>query len=57
MLSVFLRDGEDVYRTYRTTARGVDRVLFVNNILPPRRAAPRPRTQTETPRGLHMSSK
>ncbi len=33
MLSVFLRDGEDVYRTYCTTARGVDRVLFVNNIL------------------------
>jgi predicted dithiol-disulfide oxidoreductase (DUF899 family) len=33
MLSVFLRDGEDVYRTYGTTARGVDRLLFVNNIL------------------------
>ena len=33
MLSVFLRDGDDVYRTYSTTARGVDRVLFVNNIL------------------------
>jgi predicted dithiol-disulfide oxidoreductase (DUF899 family) len=33
MLSVFLRDGEDVYRTYSTTARGVDRLLFVNNIL------------------------
>ncbi|MGA2830790.1 MAG: DUF899 family protein [Streptosporangiaceae bacterium] len=33
MLSVFLRDGEDVYRTYRTTNRGVDRLLFVNNIL------------------------
>jgi predicted dithiol-disulfide oxidoreductase (DUF899 family) len=33
MLSVFLRDGENVYRTYSTTARGVDRVLFVNNIL------------------------
>jgi predicted dithiol-disulfide oxidoreductase (DUF899 family) len=32
MLSVFLRDGTDVYRTYSTTARGVDRVLFVNNI-------------------------
>ncbi|MDQ1720483.1 MAG: hypothetical protein QOI26_217, partial [Pseudonocardiales bacterium] len=26
MLSVFLRDGEDVYRTYSTTARGVDRL-------------------------------
>lgn len=33
MLSVFLRDGEDVYRTYNTTARGVDRLLFVHNIL------------------------
>ena len=33
MLTVFLRDGDDVYRTYSTTARGVDRVLFVNNIL------------------------
>ena len=33
MLSVFLRDGEDVFRTYCTTARGVDRLLFVNNIL------------------------
>lgn len=32
-LSVFLRDGTDVYRTYATTARGVDRLLFVNNIL------------------------
>jgi predicted dithiol-disulfide oxidoreductase (DUF899 family) len=33
MLSAFLRDGEDVYRTYCTTARGVDRVMFVTNIL------------------------
>jgi predicted dithiol-disulfide oxidoreductase (DUF899 family) len=33
MLSMFLRDGTDVFRTYSTTARGVDRVLFVNNIL------------------------
>lgn len=33
MLSVFLRDGADIYRTYSTTARGVDRLLFVNNIL------------------------
>jgi predicted dithiol-disulfide oxidoreductase (DUF899 family) len=33
MLSVFLRDGTNVYRTYATTARGVDRLLFVNNIL------------------------
>ena len=32
-LSVFLRDGQDVYRTYSTTARGVDRLLFANNIL------------------------
>jgi predicted dithiol-disulfide oxidoreductase (DUF899 family) len=32
MLSTFLRDGEDVYRTYSTTARGVDRLLFANNI-------------------------
>jgi predicted dithiol-disulfide oxidoreductase (DUF899 family) len=33
MLTVFLRDGEHVFRTYSTTARGVDRLLFVNNIL------------------------
>ncbi len=33
LLSVFLRDGDDVYRAYSTTARGVDRLLFVNNIL------------------------
>ncbi|MEZ0071533.1 DUF899 domain-containing protein [Planotetraspora sp. GP83] len=33
MLSVFLRDGEDVYRTYNTTSRGVDRLVFVNSIL------------------------
>jgi predicted dithiol-disulfide oxidoreductase (DUF899 family) len=33
MLSVFLRDGDEVYRTYSTTARGVDRVMFVHNIL------------------------
>jgi predicted dithiol-disulfide oxidoreductase (DUF899 family) len=33
MLTVFLRDGEDVYRTYSTTARGVDRLLFANGIL------------------------
>jgi predicted dithiol-disulfide oxidoreductase (DUF899 family) len=33
MLSVFLRDGTNVFRTYATTARGVDRLLFVNNIL------------------------
>ena len=33
MLSVFLREGEDIYRTYSTTARGVDRILFSHNIL------------------------
>jgi predicted dithiol-disulfide oxidoreductase (DUF899 family) len=33
MLTAFLRDGTDVYRTYSTTARGVDRLLFTNNIL------------------------
>lgn len=33
MLSVFLREGEDVYRTYNTTSRGVDRLVFVNSIL------------------------
>ncbi|WP_111718787.1 DUF899 family protein [Homoserinimonas sp. OAct 916] len=33
MLSVFLRDGDDIYRTYSTVSRGVDRLLFVNNML------------------------
>jgi predicted dithiol-disulfide oxidoreductase (DUF899 family) len=33
LLTVFLRNGEHVYRTYSTTNRGVDRLLFVNNIL------------------------
>ena len=33
VFSVFLRDGSDVYRTYSTTARGVDRLLFTHNIL------------------------
>jgi predicted dithiol-disulfide oxidoreductase (DUF899 family) len=33
MLNALLRVGDDIYRTYNTTARGVDRVLFVNNIL------------------------
>lgn len=33
MLSVFLRDGHDVYRTYNTTARGVDRLVFAHSIL------------------------
>jgi predicted dithiol-disulfide oxidoreductase (DUF899 family) len=32
MLSMFLRDGDDVYRTYNTTGRGVDRMLFGSNI-------------------------
>jgi predicted dithiol-disulfide oxidoreductase (DUF899 family) len=32
LLSVFLRDGDDVYRTYNTTARGVDRLVFNNSI-------------------------
>ena len=33
VLSVFLRDGADVYRTYSTTARGVDRLMFIHNVL------------------------
>ncbi len=33
MLNLFFTDGEQVYRTYATTARGVDRLLFVNNLL------------------------
>jgi predicted dithiol-disulfide oxidoreductase (DUF899 family) len=33
MLSLFMTDDTDVYRTYSATARGVDRLLFVNNIL------------------------
>jgi predicted dithiol-disulfide oxidoreductase (DUF899 family) len=32
-LSMFFRDGTDVYQTYFTKARGVDRLLFVNNVL------------------------
>jgi predicted dithiol-disulfide oxidoreductase (DUF899 family) len=32
-LSVFFRNGADVYRTYATTARGVDRLMFIHNIL------------------------
>jgi predicted dithiol-disulfide oxidoreductase (DUF899 family) len=32
-LSVLLRDGDDVYRTYVTTARGVDHLRFDFNIL------------------------
>ncbi|GAA1822626.1 DUF899 domain-containing protein [Luedemannella flava] len=33
MLSVFLRDGDDVYRTYATTQRGVDRMVFTHNLM------------------------
>ena len=33
MLSVFLRDGDDVYRTYNTTSRGVDRLVFYNSLM------------------------
>jgi predicted dithiol-disulfide oxidoreductase (DUF899 family) len=32
-LSVFLRDGQDIYRTYTTMDRGVDRLIFVHTIL------------------------
>ena len=32
-LTVFLRDGADLYRTYSTTARGVDHLRFEFNIL------------------------
>ncbi len=32
-LNVFFRDGETVYRSYFTTGRGVDRMLFNANIL------------------------
>ena len=32
-LSMFLRDGGTVYRTYSTTQRGVDRLVFDNTIL------------------------
>jgi predicted dithiol-disulfide oxidoreductase (DUF899 family) len=33
LLSVFLRDGDKVYRTYSTTSRGVDRLVFTNHLL------------------------
>jgi predicted dithiol-disulfide oxidoreductase (DUF899 family) len=33
MLSVFLRDGDASYRTYNTSLRGVDRLVFANSIL------------------------
>lgn len=32
MLTVFLRDGDDVYRTYNTTSRGIERLAFVTGI-------------------------
>jgi predicted dithiol-disulfide oxidoreductase (DUF899 family) len=31
-MSAFLRDGDEVYRTYFTSGRGVDRMLFDHNI-------------------------
>jgi predicted dithiol-disulfide oxidoreductase (DUF899 family) len=33
LLSVFLRDGDNVCRTYSTNGRGVDRLMFQNSIL------------------------
>lgn len=33
MLSVFLRDGDQIYRTWNTVSRGVDRLMFIHNIL------------------------
>jgi predicted dithiol-disulfide oxidoreductase (DUF899 family) len=33
LLNVFLRDGEDIYRTYTTTARGYERLAFVTGLL------------------------
>lgn len=33
MLMVYLRDGDDIYRTYTTGSRGVDRLMFLHNIL------------------------
>jgi predicted dithiol-disulfide oxidoreductase (DUF899 family) len=32
MFTMFLRDGHEIYRTYNTTSRGVDRLLFSNSI-------------------------
>jgi hypothetical protein len=32
LLNAFLRDGDEIYRTYTTGSRGVDRLMFVNNI-------------------------
>jgi predicted dithiol-disulfide oxidoreductase (DUF899 family) len=33
LLSVFLRAGQNVYRTYTTTSRGIDKLAFVTGIL------------------------
>ena len=33
LLSVFLRDGQDVYRTYTTTSRGIKKLAFVTGLL------------------------
>jgi predicted dithiol-disulfide oxidoreductase (DUF899 family) len=33
MLNLFFTDGQRAYRTYATTNRGVDRLLFANNVL------------------------
>jgi predicted dithiol-disulfide oxidoreductase (DUF899 family) len=33
MLTAFFWDGDEVYRTYNTTARGTDRLVFSRNIL------------------------
>lgn len=32
MLTLFLHRGDDLCRTYSTTARGLDRLLFVNEV-------------------------
>lgn len=32
LLSVFLRDGDEIYRTYTASQRGVDRLAFANSI-------------------------
>jgi predicted dithiol-disulfide oxidoreductase (DUF899 family) len=31
LLNIFYRDGDEVYRTYSTTQRGVDRLVFANS--------------------------
>jgi predicted dithiol-disulfide oxidoreductase (DUF899 family) len=33
MLTFFLRDGDDVYRTYNTTSRGYEKLAFVTGLL------------------------